>query len=330
MQKRAFNIGIDVSKKTLDVFCFETKSYIKIQNDSSGFKVFLKFCKDHQIDLKNTIIVLEYTGGYEYRFLQFCQCKQLDYCRVPGMSIKRSIGVVRGKADKVDSQRIAQFAEEKYKTLEVSKPLNINTLKLKKLLSYRKRLVRENAGYKASACERKHMYQPAASDLILRSFERKIKVNLQEIELIEAEINALFEGDEAMKKNLELITSVRGIGKVNGWMTIAYTENFNAFTDARKYAVYVGVVPFEHQSGTSIKKRSRVSHIANKELKQELTQGAKSAIQWDPELKQYATRMLEKKHYMVVVNNVKFKLIMRMFSVVKRGQKYVDNYQKVA
>lgn len=68
----------------------------------------------------------------------------------------------------------------------------------------------------------------------------------------------------------------------------------------------------------------------NKELKQELTQAARSAIQWDPELREYALRKMNNKCYNVVLNNVKFKLILRMFAVVKKQSKYVDNYQKVA
>jgi transposase len=90
------------------------------------------------------------------------------------------------------------------------------------------------------------------------------------------------------------------------------------------------VVPFEHSSGSSIRGKTRVSHMANKELKQELTQAARSAIQWDQETKEYAMKKLENKHYMVVLNNVKFKLILRMFAVVKRGEKYVDKYRNVA
>jgi transposase len=57
---------------------------------------------------------------------------------------------------------------------------------------------------------------------------------------------------------------------------------------------------------------------------QEPTQAARSAIQWDQETKLYAEKKQESKHYMVVLNNVKFKLILRMFAVVKRSVKYVD------
>ena len=136
--------------------------------------------------------------------------------------------------------------------------------------------------------------------------------------------------DEQMKINYALITSIKGIGKVNGLMTIAYTENFTSFSNPRSYAVYVGVVPFDHSSGTSIHGRKRVSHIANKELKQELNQAARSALVWDKEMNNYATNKLKTKCYKIVLNNIKFKLILRMFAVVKKGEMYVENYRNVA
>ena len=123
---------------------------------------------------------------------------------------------------------------------------------------------------------------------------------------------------------------MKGIGLVNAVMTIVFTENITSFPSAKAYAVYAGVVPFDHSSGTSIKGRKRVSHLANKEIKSELNQAAKSAINYDPELKYYAARKLENKPYPVVLNNVKYKLILRMFSLVKRGEKYLENYKNVA
>lgn len=330
MQKNKFFIGVDVSKKTLDLFSSQHEKHLKIDNNASGFKLFSKWCTELQIKLSELLVVLEFTGGYEYRFLQFCQAKQITFCRLPGMAIKRSMGIVRGKSDKVDAQRIAQFAEEKHKTLVPSKPLNVRIIRLKELLRYRKRIVRETSGYKATISEREHMFEGSKSDVISKSLNKKIKQNQVELLIIETEIRDLIHQDETFKFNFELITSIRGIGEVNAWMTIAYTENFTSFDDPRKYAVYVGVVPFDHRSGTSIKGKSRVSHLANKELKQELTQGAKSAIQWDPEMRAYAQRKLENKHYMVVLNNVKFKMILRMFAVVKKQTKYVDNYIKAA
>lgn len=323
-------LGIDVSKLTLDVCWAEGRLHLKIDNCSKGFNVFKKWCKANGILLNDTLVVLEYTGGYEYRFIQFCQSVSLSYCRIPGLEIKQSMGMVRGKSDRDDSFRISQYGQEKADRLVPSGPLNNSVLALKQLLSFRKRLVRENAGLENTVKERKHMFPVKETDTIIRIAAAKIKANKKFISLLEQQITDLIKSDQAFLMNYRIINSIKGIGKVNAWMTIAYTENFTSFTNARKYAVFVGVVPFEHSSGTSIKGRKRVSHLAHKELKQELNQAAKCAVVHDPELRLYAERKLKNKCYPLVLNNVKFKLILRMFSLVSRGQVYVENYKRAA
>ncbi|WP_426668270.1 IS110 family transposase [Mucilaginibacter sp. McL0603] len=330
MRKWNVILGVDVSKLTLDVSSYELGQHIKIDNCSAGFKVFQKWCKTHNIDLQETLIVMEYTGGYEYRFIQFCEAFSISYCRVPGLEIKNSMGMTRGKSDEADSFRISKYGEQRIKDIEPSRPLDKTILILKQLLSFRKRLVRENAGLQSTLSERQHMYEIKTADTITRVSKAKMKSNTVYINQVEKQIMEIVKANDAMLLNYRIITSIKGIGKINAWMTIAYTENFTSFPDARTYAVYVGVLPFGHKSGTSVKGRTRVSKLANKELKQELNQAAKTAIAHDLELKAYAERKFKNKCYPLVLNNVKFKLILRMFSLVKRGEMYVDNYKRSA
>jgi len=323
-------LGVDVSKLTLDISCAERNVYLKIDNCSKGFAGLKKWCKTNDIDLKETLVVMEYTGGYEYRFIQFCESLSISYCRIPGLEIKQSMGMIRGKSDQADSFRIGRYGEEKIKHLTPSKPLDKKIITLKQLLSFRKRLVREKAGLESTLKEREHMYEVKKTDTVACIARAKIKANAQYIQQLEQEIMEVIKSNEAMLLNYRIITSIKGIGPVNAWMTITYTENFTSFTDARKYAVYVGVIPFGHTSGTSIKGRKQVSHLAQKGLKSELNQAAKTAIIHDQEIRTYAERKLKNKCYPLVLNNVKFKLILRMFSLVKRGEKYVENYKRAA
>jgi transposase len=322
-------LGVDVSKLTLDICCAERNLYLKIENQTKGFTRLKKWCKVNEINLKETLVVMEHTGGYEYRFMQFCESQSIPYCRIPGLEIKQSQGITRGKSDQVDAFRIGRYGEEKAKRLAPSKPLDNNILALRQLLSFRKRLVRERAGLECTVKERKHMYL-AKKDTVTQIAQAKMKEDKKHIRQIETEIMEIIKTNEKLMQTYRIITSIKGIGNVNAWMTIAYTENFTSFIDGRKYAVYAGVVPFEHTSGTSIKGRKRVSHLANKELKQELNQAAKTAITHDAELRTYAERKLKNKPYPVVLNNVKFKLILRMFALVKRGEKFVENYKRAA
>lgn len=330
MKKWEFTLGVDVSKLTLDIHCSELNIHIKIINGTEGFKLLLKWCKEAGIDLKKSLLAMEHTGGYEYKLMQFCEAKKLQYCRIPGLAIKNSMGIVRGKNDKVDARRIAQYASEKHNSLTPDSPINPTILSLRQILSFRKRLVRESAGYKATLNERKEMYSVKSNDLLVRILNKRIKENNGFIKKLDEQLKALIQTDQKLLSNYNILTSIKGIGAVNALMTLVYTENFTCFKNARRYAVYVGVVPFDHSSGTSIRGRKRVSCLANKELKQELNQAAKAAIEWDKELKVYAENKLKEKPYKVVLNNVKFKLILRMFSLVKRGEFYVDNYKKAA
>jgi transposase len=330
MKKWDYILGIDVSRNTLDVYSIEAKEHIQIENNAQGFKVFMKWSKTFKIRLEKAIIALEYTGGYEHKLLQFLESKSISYIRIPGLAIKNSQGISRGKTDMIDAQRIARYVDEKQKTLESSNPLNHSIIELKEMMSLRKRLVRELAGYKASLKERLHMYPNKKNDAVTKIYKTRIAQNEKTLADMEDELNQFITAHPDIEQNYQLLTTIRGIGKVNALMTIAYTENFESFVDARKYAVYIGVAPFEHSSGTSVKGRKRVSHIANKELKQELNQAARTAIKWDPELREYAQKKLQNKCYGIILNNVKFKLVLRMFAVVKRKEKYVDNYQKSA
>lgn len=330
-KKWIFFIGIDVSKNTLDVYANEQKQHIKIENGSTGFKALNKWFKTNGIDQAEAIITFEHTGGYEFKLMQYLESKGIDYCRIPGLEIKNSMGMVRGKTDKVDAKRIAKYAYEKKESLKPSSPVNTAINELKALMNYRKKLVRESAGYKATISERISMYDVKKTDLMVSSLTKKIKDNDKLITQVEAQIFSLIKADKKMLLNYSLITSIKGIGKVNAIVTIVYTENFTKFDDARKYAVYCGIVPFDNSSGISINGRKKVSHLANKNVKQELNQAAKASMAHDEEIKAYAERLKARgKHYKVILNNIKFKLVLRMFAVVNKQEMYVEKYKNVA
>ena len=84
------------------------------------------------------------------------------------------------------------------------------------------------------------------------------------------------------------------------------------------------MAPFEHISGTSIRGKTRVSHIANKRIKANLNNAARSAVQNDPELRIYYDRKAKDgKEHGVIMNAIKFKLITRVFAVINRGTPFV-------
>nr|WP_243771910.1 IS110 family transposase [Mucilaginibacter rubeus] len=146
-----------------------------------------------------------------------------------------------------------------------------------------------------------------------------------QVKKIEEQIKAVIESDEAVKLNYQLLTSIKCVGPVLAANMIAYTHNFTRFATWRKFACYVGTAPFEHQSGTSIKGRTRVSSLSNKQLKKLIHMVAICACAYNPEMKSYYKRRVsEGKNKMSTLNVIRNKIISRMFAVVNRGSGYVD------
>ena len=169
------------------------------------------------------------------------------------------------------------------------------------------------------------------NDPLIRNYYQAVDFAKKMIEKTEVLLMQEIEKEEALKTTFGLITSIPGIGPVNAWITIAYTENFKRFSNARKYGSYCGVVPFDHTSGKTIKKKSRVNHMANKDIKAKLDMAARAASTYDPELHAYYQRRIALgKHHKSVINEVKFKLILRMFAVVNKQEIYVNKHKTAA
>ena len=110
---KLYNVGADLSKKVIDFFIHELKAFLTISNNAEGFKQLLKWFDQHSISLSQVMIVMEHTGLYSYQLEQFLHRKGICFTKVSGLAIKRSLGLVRGKSDKIDARRIARYAFEK-------------------------------------------------------------------------------------------------------------------------------------------------------------------------------------------------------------------------
>ncbi len=323
-------IGADLSKKSIDLVCHLLKSHIQIENSVTGFKNLMQWLRQQEINPSETMIVMEHTGLYSYCFEKFLHQHQMAFCKVNALAIKRSIGLVRGKTDKLDAARIAAYGYEKRDKLIIDVPASDALKRLQMLHSTRERLVKQRASLTCAIKEYRHI-GIAEKDVLMQTQLQLIKNFNRQIEKLMTEIESIIDQQEPLKQNFHLLQSIKGVGKILALTAIIKTYNFKRFANARKFACFCGTAPFEHSSGTSIKKKSRVSHLADKQMKSLLDLSAKSAIQYDKELREYYLKRTEGgKSKMSTINVVRNKILYRMFAVIKRQTPFLENYLQAA
>jgi transposase len=317
-------VGIDISKQSFDVAIINekaTKSF-RFENTLKGSKAFLRLLKNQRIPIEQTIICMEHTGIYARMLITKLLQVQANFCVEMSLRINRSLGIQRGKNDKIDAVRIAQYAIKNAGELELYKPIPEILEKIKTLIKIRQQLVNFKADLNKYPNEVKQ-FDKELGKLALKQVKNTNKCLEKEIKRIEAELKEYILSDEKLNKTVGLVTSVTGIGIITALYFIVYTNFFTKYQDAKQLACYCGVVPFEHTSGSSVQKRSRVHHMANKTMKKHLHLCALVAVRHDPDLKIYYQRKTaEGKNKMLVLNNVRNKLVLRVAAVVKRQKPY--------
>lgn len=332
MKKKQIIVGIDVSKATLDVFIHSVSFHFVTSNDEKGFFELLEtICKVAKCSAKDIFFCFENTGKYSRRLSVFLFTQEIPFAMEPALAIKRSLGITRGKNDKVDAKRIANYAFEKKHQLTPTILPGESIDKIKMLLSLREKLIKHRTALKNGITDLYDCYQEGETNLIREIQERQISALNNEIETIENEVEQIIRKDSSMYNNFKLILTVKGIGKINAFYFIAYTANFTLFATARAFACYCGIAPFENSSGT-IKGKTRVHHYANKQLKSLINLAATSVINVKGELQCYYNKRVNEqgKNKMSTINIIRNKIIYRVFAVVKRGTPYVDLYKFAA
>lgn len=331
METFSFFIGTDISKATLDfavVVANKLLFHYQSTNDKAGIESFIKHLKTlcPDANFTNSLYCMEHTGIYNNHLLKYLHSKKANIWLEHPIHIKDSLGMIRGKNDKVDAQRIATYAYKNRDEVRLWTPKREVIQKLDRLTATRSRLVKVNKMLQSPLTDSQDFLTKKDHKEAKKACQKTQEALKKDIQEVEKQIRATIQNDNYLKELFELIESVKGIGPVIATEIIIITNEFKDITDAKKFACHAGVVPFEHSSG-KYKGRAKTSNKANKKLKALLHNGAMSAIQYSREIKQYYIRKTsEGKHEMIVRNNVCNKLIHRVFACVHRKEKYKDFY----
>ena len=330
MKQVKFFIGIDVSKEWLDMCIIVGGILLHHQQIANKSAIIRRWIRQTQkqfgYSMTDSLFSMEFTGLYTHHLLEVFHSLDAAVWLIPGLQISGSDGLQRGKSDKQDAVRIAEYAMSHPKKVRLWKKPRKVLEELQALLMMREKLQCTKHQYETTMKE----YKGYSSDVeyqVVKDYTTAIlKITLKQLKQIEKQIEQVIKGDEKLNELNGYITSVDAVGLITSANVLVTTNEFTDIAEAKKYACYSGVAPFKDESGKK-SKRQKVSHKANKKMKRLLHLVAMSAIRMKGEMKQYYERKISAgKNKMSVLNAIRNKIILRIFACVQNKKYYEKNY----
>ncbi len=277
MKEKVF-IGIDVSKKQLDIFIRPTEQSWSVGNNEIDISGLVKKIKK----LEPEYIILEATGGLEQLVFNALVDDSLPAVVVNPRQV-RDFAKATGrlaKTDAIDAEVLAHFGEAIKP--EIRQRLDIETQELKAFNTRRREIVNMlNA--------EKNRFQ-SAPKCLKNDIQEHIKWLQQRLSEIDEQINKQIESNKAWKEKDKIYQSFRGIGPVNSHLLICGLPELGHVSN-KKISALLGVAPFNCDSGKW--KGKRIIWGGRAELRSALYMAALSAKKYNPVIKKFYERLIE-------------------------------------
>ena len=320
-----FYLGVDVSKAKLDCLLLDsTTGKVKsksIQNTNAGFKQLIEWLAEKKAP--NAHVIMEPTGVYHEPAALALTDAGLTLSLVNPAQLRQfaqGLGV-KNKTDKADSTVLARYGE----TLKPDawQPPSKSARYLKALLARRDAI--------ADDLQREQNRQEAiefavSPDEVKQSIIQSISFLKAELKRLEDTIKQHIDSDPDLRGKKELLETIPGVGeRVSSNLTALFAAK--TFNSAEQLAAYLGLVPVQWESGTSVRGRPRLSKAGPSHLRKLLYMPAVVARQWNPHIKSFSERLIAKgKSKMAVIGACMRKLAHLCFGVVHTGRPYDPSY----
>jgi transposase len=325
-------IGIDISRNELDFAVMCGSKFLfhrEIKNTVADIKTLVLELKQlPKFTISKAAFCMEQTGIYGNHLKIALKTFKANIIQEGALQIRSSLGVLRGKYDKIDAIRIAQYGFKNRDNLRLWQPRRNIVNELAHLATLRERLI----GVKVSLTQQLSEDMSFVSKKVVSASKKlcSVSTNAVKNDLIKVEtaIAELIKSDPQINRTHDIILSVPSVGTVTALQIIITSNELRDIRDPKKYACYAGVAPFKKESGVAFTK-SKISHLANKRVKALLHTCAINAMRHDPELKAYFQRkhLVEGKPKMAVLNAIRSKIVLRIFACLNQDRFYENNYQ---
>ena len=274
-------IGIDVSKKKLDIKYDDSNQLISIDNQEACFKELIPYISETKAE---TLVLLEATGGYEGLMVKWLLSQNIPVVLLNAKRVRdyaRAIGQF-AKNDCIDAGIIREYGRTFKNKLHLLQRKTKLEEQINNLTRRRKQLV------SARNKEKQHLATTQNKESQC-SIKRAIKFYNNEIEKINKKLVVAVKKDDKLQAKADLLLTVKGIGEVTAYTLIGELPELGQI-DNKKISALVGIAPFCRDSGTMRGKRSTWGGRA--QVRTALYMAALSASRHNPVIKIFYERLL--------------------------------------
>lgn len=300
------NIGIDVSKDTLDLYVYETDQHWQTANSQPGIRRLVNRLK--QLPLER--LVIEASGGYERRLLEACIGTGLPLIVVQPVQVKlyaRAQGIL-AKTDKLDARTIAEYGVVMQP--DIRELPGMNVLLVKDLLSRRRQLMEA----RTQELNRQHR------DLrcLVASHRRLLKSLEKEIDWVDTRLRKAVADVDAWQRTLDILLSVPGIGEGVAYTLLGELPELGALSQ-REVAALCGLAPYNRDSGTMRGKRRIKGGRAP--IRTVLYMAMLCCIQHNPVMREFYQRLVSQGKHKKIAITACMRKMMVILNAMVRDQK---------
>jgi transposase len=273
-------IGIDVSKKVLEVAVHESEYHFRCVNKDNAFAELIT----ELIALHPERIVLEATGGLEIAVTAALYAAGLPVVVINPRQVRdfaKAIGQL-AKTDRLDARVLAHFAAA---VKPAVRPVRTAAdLELDALLARRSQLVEMLAA-------EKNRLGTAATTTVRQEVEEHIEWLEERIKSLDSQLKAQLQNSAVWRVKDDVLQSVPGIGPVVSLSLLADLPELGTL-NRQQVAKLVGVAPLNRDSGTQ--RGTRHIYGGRAQVRAALYMATLTAVRWNPVIKEFYQRLLAK------------------------------------
>jgi transposase len=317
-----FPLGIDISKLKFDACLVRDSGKLRhkvFPNTKPGFAQLSAWLEKHHVEHAHAC--LEATGAYGEALATYLHDASHAVSVVNPAQIKAyaQSRLSRAKTDKADATLIAQFCAERRPPRWSPLPQEMRELQA---LARRLDSLLEMRQMEANRLD------VAATGAVRESLAGHLAYLDEEIARTGKMIRSHIDTHPGLRGQRDLLLSIPGIGETTAAKLLAELMDVKLYESARQLAAFAGLAPRLHESGSSVRRRARLSKAGALRLRKALYFPAIVAMRHNPRVRAMSERLKERgKCPMQVIGAAMRKLVHIAYGVLKSGRPFDPEIQ---